>query len=101
MCFFVPCMSRVRIASLEVEKNGLEGKCYRSQDTCLSMDSQRSKTDSYVCGLPGLDKTNVLLLPSNRRMEFIGSIVANRCGGDCLSVLANLLSGSILTSQGR
>jgi len=56
MCFFVFCMSSsVRVGSLDVldsEKNGLEEKYHRSQDTYLALDNQRSKADFYVCELP-------------------------------------------------
>ena len=67
-------MSRRRVASLEAEKNGLEAKYHRSQETS-ALDNQRSKTDSYVYDLPRLDKINVLLLPENRKMELFGSKV--------------------------
>jgi hypothetical protein len=49
MCFFVFCMSRrVRVASFELEKNCLEGKYHRSQDTRLALDDQKIK-DRFLC----------------------------------------------------
>ena len=84
MCFFVVLYSRVRVASLEVEKNNLE-EGEKSFAGCLAQDNQRSK-DRFLSLRPSKDVC---------RFREIGgwnsSAVKLRtaCGGDGLSVLAN------------